>query len=286
MLGQFVEDVGGGSDGVGAEIEFQSGPLGGSDEAIGRGFVARDVHITAGQLVLSLDAIGRRHGGVGVGTIVVSGVDDLDVGLCHPGFLGEFLLEEVGHKGEVAVEEPAYESECKHVAAFLHGLWRHAVVSQALLDHVCDGAGHDAVGVDAHLAEIVIAVEVGLFQVDGAEGVGVDDDASLWFGILILCFKCGGVHGHEHVALVAWCIDLALADVDLIARHTGKRALRGADVSGIVWESGDAVAHGSGHGGEDVADQLHAVTGVARETDNDVFQLFYFYFFCHTIVFY
>ena len=177
--------------------------------------------------------------------------------------------------------EPADEAESKHVAAFQHGLGRHTFVGQAFLDHACDGACHDAVGVDAHLAEIVIAVEVGFLQVDGAEGVGVDDDTSLWLGILILRFESSGVHGYEHVAFVARCIDFTLADVYLIARHAGERALRGADVSGIVRKCGDAVAYSGGHGGEDVAGELHTVAGVAREADHYVFQLFYFYFFCH-----
>ena len=159
---------------------------------------------------------------MGVGTVVISGSDDLDVGFRDGGFLGELLPEELCHEVEVAVEEPAHESHSKHVAAFEHALVVHALVGETLLDHGGERAGHDAVGVDTHLAEVVVGGEFRFLQVVGPEGVGVDDDGGRRFGVAVLCFQGGSVHGHEHVALVTGRVHLAFAHVDLEAGHTGE----------------------------------------------------------------
>ena len=117
MLGELVEHIRGRRDGIGTEVELQSGLLGGSDEAVGRGLVARDVHVATGHLVLRLDAIDVGHAAVRVVSVVVACLDDFDVGFGHFRLLGELLAQEVEGDIEVSVEEPADESERKHVAA-------------------------------------------------------------------------------------------------------------------------------------------------------------------------
>ena len=244
VLGEFVQHVGGRGDGVRAEVELQARLLGSSDEAVGCGLVARDVHIASGHLVLRLDAIDVCHARVSVVSVVVARLNHLDVGLGHTRLLGKFLLKEIEGDVQVAVEEPAHQSECEHVAALQHGLHVHARVSQTVLHHLRDGAGNHTVGVDAHLAQIVFGGESRLLQVGRAEGVGVDDDGSTWFSILVLSLECCSVHGHEHIALVAWRIDHVGSDVYLKTAHTRQRTLRCADVGGIVRKRTDTVAHG------------------------------------------
>ena len=56
-----MQDVGGGGDGITAEIEFQSGLLSSGDETVGSGLVAGDVHIASLHLRLRLDAVGGGH---------------------------------------------------------------------------------------------------------------------------------------------------------------------------------------------------------------------------------
>ena len=45
--------------------------------------------------------------------------DNLDIGFCNFGFLGEFLADKLFGYRQVAAEQPAYQSHCKHVAACL-----------------------------------------------------------------------------------------------------------------------------------------------------------------------
>ena len=217
MLGQFVEHISGGSDGVGTEIEAQTGLFGSGNQAIGCGLVAGDVHIASLHLVLRLDAVCGGHAGVHVVAIVVAGLHHLDVVFGDGGLFGEFLTQEVGHQVKVAVEEPANQSECEHVAALQYRLVVHSAVGQTILDHCRERTSHHPIGVDAHLAEIVVGLESCSFKVFGSETVGVDDDGGLRLCKLVLCLECGRIHAHQHVTLITGGINPALADVYLKA---------------------------------------------------------------------
>ena len=259
MLRQFVKHVGGRSDRVGTEVEFQPRLLGSGYQSVGCCLVSCDVHISSWLLCLRLDAIDVCCRRVGVVAIVISCLHHLDVVLCDGRLFGKLLAKEVCNETEVAVEEPAHQAQREHVAALQYSLVVHTRVFQAVLHHLCQRALDDAVGVDAHFAQIVFCLEGSLLQVVRTEGVGVDDDCSLWLGIFVLSFQRCGVHCHEHVALVARRIYLAFADVHLESRHTGQRALRGADVCWIVGERADAVAHCSRNRRENVSGELHSV---------------------------
>ena len=107
MFRQLVEHVGGGSDWIRTEIEFQTGLLGSGDETIGRSLVTGDIHIASGLLFLRLHTIdvdGRR---MGVVAIVITCLNHLDVSLGDGGFLGELLFQEISHEVQVAVKKPA-----------------------------------------------------------------------------------------------------------------------------------------------------------------------------------
>ena len=204
------------------EVELQSGLLCCGDEAVGCCLVARDVHVATGHLVLRLDAIATSHARVCVVSVVVAGLDNLDVGFCQLGLLGEFLPEEAEGDVEVAVEEPAHEAEGKHVAALEDALGVHPAVLKAVLYHRGEGAGYHSVGVNAHLAEVVFRLELCFLQVLGAKAVGVDDDGGTGLGVAVLCLQCCSIHGYEHVAEVAWRIDLSCTDMDLKSADTGE----------------------------------------------------------------
>ena len=129
--------------------------------------------------MLGLYAVYVRGRAVRVVAIVVARLDDADVGLCNGRLLGKFLLEVVERHVQIAVEEPAHESEGKHVAALEHCLGLHATIGKAVLDHLCDGARDDAVGIDTHLSQGIFGLEGRLLQVARAERVGVDDDGGI-----------------------------------------------------------------------------------------------------------
>ena len=176
-------------------------------------------------------------------TVVEASLHHLDVVLGYCGFLGELLAQEIIDQVEVTVEQPAHQSEGEHVAAFQHRLVVHAAVGQTVFHHLRDGTSHHTVGVDAHLAQVVIGLESRLLQVVRTETVGINDDGGLGLGIAVLCLERRGVHRHEHVAQVTRGIDLTLTNMHLKSRHTGERPLRGADVCRIIRKCGDAVTY-------------------------------------------
>ena len=111
MLRQLVEHVGGRSDGVGTKVKSQSCLLSGSDKTVCCSLVTCDVHIASGFLGLRLHAIHVDGAGVGVVSVVPTGLDHLDISLCDGGLLGELIAQEVAHEVQVAVEEPADEAK-------------------------------------------------------------------------------------------------------------------------------------------------------------------------------
>ena len=236
VLRQFVEHVGSRRDGVRTQIKLQSGLLGSSNETVGRGLITRDIHIAARLLHLRLDAIHVHSRRMRVVAIVVASLNHLDIGLSDGGLLGKFLLEEIEHQVQVAVEEPADESQGEHIAAFQHGLVVHSRVGQGVFHHLRERALDDAVGINTHLAEIVFRLEGSLLQVVGTERIRVDNDRGLWLGILQLRLQRSSVHGHQHVGLIARRVNLSGTDMHLKAGDTRQRTLRGADVGGIVWK--------------------------------------------------
>ena len=112
-----MEHVGGGRDGIAAQVELQASLLGSSYEAVGRGLVAGDVHVASGLLDLGLYAIDVGSRRVGVVAIVIASLNDTDVGLGDGRLPGELLAQEVVGHIEVAAEEPAHQSESEHIAA-------------------------------------------------------------------------------------------------------------------------------------------------------------------------
>ena len=172
--------------------------------------------------MLGLDAVDVGSRGVGVVSVVVSGLNDALVGVGNGRFAGEFFVQEGKCHGDVAVVEPADESECKHVAAFENRLVVHAAVGETVFHHGGHGACNDAVGVDTHFAQVVGSLELGLCQVLFAESIGVDDDGGSGFGKSVLRLQCGGVHGNKDVAEVAGCKNLFGTDVHLESAHAGQ----------------------------------------------------------------
>ena len=218
---------------------------------------------------------------MGVMGIVVAGMHHAYVGLSHLGFLAKLMVQELFGEFKIAVKQPAHHSQGKHVATLEDALVVHTRVFQTVFHHRGDGASHHAVGVYAQFAQIVVGEEIGLAQVVGTEAVGVDDDGGLGSRILVLGLQRSGIHRHQHVTTVTGSIYRAVADVHLESGNTRKRALRGTDVGRIIGEGTDVVAHGGRNGRKDVAGQLHAVTGVARESYYNLIQLFDYDVFFH-----
>ena len=108
-----------------------------------------------------------------------------------------------------------------------------------------------------------------LREVALGELVGVGDDRRAAGHVGEVRLEGRGVHRDEHVGLVARSEHVVVGEVELEARDAGQGALRCADLGGEVRQRGQVVAEEGGLGGEPVAGELHPVTGVAREADDD-----------------
>ena len=155
-------------------------------------------------------------------TIVIASLDNLDICLCNGRLLSEFLLKEVECNLKVAVKEPADKAKGKHVAALVDALYVHAGIRQTCLYHAAQWACYHAVGVNAHFAQIVIALELCLFEVLGTETVGIYDNCGIGLCIAVLCLQRSGIHCHEHIALVTGSIYLRCTNVYLEATDTSQ----------------------------------------------------------------
>ena len=80
----------------------------------------------------------------------------------------------------------------------------------------------------------------------------------------------GGVHGHQHVGVVARGGDVVVGDVDLERRDAVDGAGGRSDLGGEVGHRRQVVAERSAHRCEAVARELHPVAGVASEADDEV----------------
>ena len=85
--------------------------------------------------------------------------------------------------------------------------------------------------------------------------------------VLEVGLQGGGVHGDEGVELVAGRVDVVAAEVDLEAGDAGQGAGRGANFGGEVGQRADVVAEDGRGVGELRAGELHAVAGVAGQTN-------------------
>jgi hypothetical protein len=114
-----------------------------------------------------------------------------------------------------------------------------------------------------------------LGEVALGELVGVDDEDAARGQVGDVGLQRGRVHRDEHVGAVARREDVVVGEVQLERRDAGQSACWCPDLGGEVRERREVVAERRGLGGEAVTGQLHAVTGVAGEADDDAVALYY-----------
>ena len=180
---------------------------------------------------------------MGVVSIVVTCLDNFDIGFCHTCFLRELLFQIVECYFQVTIEEPANQSQCEHVTALVHRFHVHTRICQTVFHHLSDRAGNHTIGVDSHLTKIICSLEGCLLQVFRTKRVSIDDDSSSRFRIAVLGFQCCSIHGNKYITQVARCIDLTCTDMYLESRYTRQRALWSAYICWIIRECADAVTY-------------------------------------------
>ena len=261
-----MQYVGGRSDRITAKEQWQTALFRSKNQAPSGGFVTVNVGVNARFCLVAFDAVGRYRS-VYVVTIVVAALNHLGISLVDGRLLGKLVFEHVQCSLERAVEQPAHQAECKHVAA----LQRCFVVESAIGKRSLHHRGHwhlNNLSPNLCKPDFIVRLVGGvkrLVEVRLAERIDVDDSHTAIFQEFHVLLQCCSVHRHEHVALVARSVHTA-SDVHLKSRYAIKRALWSTHLCRIVGEGGNLVANASRHIREDVASQLHAIARVARET--------------------
>ena len=211
VLGQVMQDVAGGRDGVRALEERLTCQVRRCHKAQGQGLVARDVAVGAWL------ELGGRHlvaaveelDGVGV---AVAGLECAAVGLVEGGLeLG--LDPGLGDRG-VPVEEPVRHAEGEEVLAAVGLLCAEAEAADRTLGELAQLHRHHLVGREAAVLQGV-GLALGLLEIAITELVGVDDHHAAGLEVGDVGLERGRVHGHQHARRIAWRVDVAAREVDL-----------------------------------------------------------------------
>ena len=171
-----------------------------------------------------------------------------------------------------AAVHPGQQAEGEHVLGALAVLLRRA-------DRL-DGAErqrrhrhrlYDVVGEVVVFQRVGVVADLGEIALGELVGVGDDQPATGKVGDIGLQ-RCR-VHRDKDVGTVARGQDVVVGDLNLERRNAGQCALWGADLGWVIGLGRKVVAEKRRFRGEPVAGELHAVTGVAREPDDDLFKL-------------
>ena len=111
----------------------------------------------------------------------------------------------------------------------------------------------------------------GLGEIARRELAFVSDDEAALAKRLGVHLERRRVHRNQHVRSIARGFDRRRTEIDLERRHPEGRALGSADLRREVGEGGQIVSGKRRRQGKLAARQLHAVTAVARKSDDDRF---------------
>ena len=270
VLAELVEDVGGGRDGVAAEEQRHPRLARGDHEAVRGGGVAVDLSVLTG------GHRGRRHlvpYGERLGRLAVrvAGPERRHVGVADVGSRREPAAEELLGALDGSSVQPGQQAEGEHVLRPCGVLAAEVEVLDGRHSEAGEVESDELVGVERAVGERVGGIaDAG--QVPFREVGGVDDDHAAEPDVGQVHLEGCRVHGDEHFGVVAGRGDVAVGEVELEAGDAGQGAGWRPDLGGEVGQRGDVVAERGGVSREAVAGQLHAVAGVAGETDHDMVQ--------------
>ena len=110
-------------------------------------------------------------------------------------------------------------------------------------------------------------------QIALGERVGIDDEDPARGQVFEVRLERRRIHRHEHVRCVARREDVVVGEVELEAGDARQRARGRTDLGREIREGGEVVAEERRLRGHPPARELHPVTGVAGEPDDDRFEL-------------
>ena len=183
-----------------------------------------------------------------------------------------------------AVEQPTYETECKHVLAAECCFHVEAELCRRLLHHGRNRYGEKLLRRKPQLGHEVFRGNFCFLQIRCHERVRVDNNNGVPSYVRPVNFESGRVHGHENVSQIAGSTHQVSSDVHLKSGYSAQCPLWSTNFCRIVRESGNGVAKHRRKVGEYRSGQLHPISGVAAESDYNIFQRFYGSFFRHSIL--
>ncbi len=265
--GQDVQHVGRRRDRVGAQEQLQPGLRGAGHQAVGERGVAGDLPVGPGRHRGRGDLVagGEHLGGLAVR---VPGLERGDVGVADVGLAREFAGQEVEGALLGTAVQPGEQAQREHVLGA-----RGILAAQPERGHRGHGQPGQVEGVHLVAVEGAVLQRVGgvadLGQVAIGEVGGVGQDHRPPGQVVQVRLQGGRVHHDQDVRTIAGGADVEVGEVHLEAGDAGDGSRGCPDLGREVRQGGEVVAQLSGVGGEPVAGQLHAVPGVAGETDDD-----------------
>ncbi len=193
-------------------------------------------------------------------TVIVAIGHHLHIGFKQGRLLGELLRKEMFSLFKRLVEQPADESKCKHILAAQDTLVVQTASLQAGLCQRTDRYTDHLGRFDMELLDWVIGLEFGFLQPLGIECILINYHYGIAFDMAYICFQGGRIHGNQNVCLVTGGVNLARADMNLIARNTTQATLWGTHLSRIVWKCRNLIAEYGRQSRKKSTCQLHSVT--------------------------
>ena len=262
-----MEDVARRRNRVAAVEQPQARLLRGGDQPQGERAVAGDVAVLARLEPGGLDRIRRqRLDGLAV---VIAGLERAQVGFRQRRGLLEALPDGVLLAIGVARVDPEDEPQRVEVLAAAGVLRRDAGALHRLPHQVLEVDLDHPVVVERPVGERV-RFPAGFFEVVFGERIGIEDQQAAFRQVAQIDFERGGVHHDERVRLISRRVHLVSGKLDLIPGDARGGARGGPDLRRIIRERRQVVAVQRGLAGELGAGELHAITGVARETHDGI----------------
>ncbi len=244
--------------------------LTGRHDAVSQRGVAGDLAVFAGGQGRPGDLIGGAES-LGGFAVIPPRLEGEHVGLGDVGLAGELLPDEGLAGLDRSPVHPRQQTQREHVLGPLTVfLGRADRLDGAERQRGHRDGMHHIIGQLVGLQRVCYVTH--LRQVAFGEFVGIRDHHSAAGQVADVGLQRGRVHRDEHVRPVAGGQDVVVGDLNLEGRDSGQCACGGTDLGGIVRLSREVVAEERGLRGESVTGELHTVTGVAGESDDDLFQ--------------
>ena len=258
-----------GRDRIGAEDDLAISELAGGRKPERERLAAAHAAILARRELCDSGADVRHGRGELCGlTVGVPRAQRREVRVADRGVLRELLADPIRDRRDLTIEHPLHEPEGPEVLAAARVALAETERLRRVHRELRDVDLDDLVAVE-HAALARVGLIARFREAAGGEAVDIEDDQRAVGNQRQIDLERGRVERDEHVRRVAGRRDRPRPEVNLICRDAERRADRRADLRGEIGERREIVADERSRRDELGSHQLHAVAGVAGETDHD-----------------